>query len=106
MPPSKTQFPQQRRDAQTQSIHDLARLLPLWPFEITDTSVEARKKRIALLHRALRAERGRGLAGHWTYDLARHCALLRCYQSEVAQLAALGLAPVAGAKRAASRSAG
>ena len=32
------------------------------------------------LERALRAERAR--AGHWTYDLARHIALLVAYRAE------------------------
>lgn len=64
----------------------LAKLLPLWPGELADTSLEGRRKRIALIRRALRAERRRGLAGHWTYDLARHAGLLACYHAEVAAL--------------------
>ena len=87
-------------------VHDLGRLLPLWPHEVTDTSLEGRKKRVALLRRALRAERCRGLAGHWTYDLARHCALLRCYRSEVTQLAELGVGLVPAPNRAALGSTG
>jgi hypothetical protein len=39
---------------------------------------------IAALERALRAERRRGLAGHWTYNLARHMQLLRAYRAETA----------------------
>lgn len=66
----------------------LARLLPLWPHELADTSLAGRRRRVALLRRALRAERQRGIAGHWTYDLGRHWALLRCYRAEVAALAA------------------
>ena len=62
---------------------DLARLLPLWPHELEDMTVVGREKRITLLRKSLRAERRRGLAGHWTYDLARHSALLRCYKREV-----------------------
>jgi hypothetical protein len=45
---------------------DLPRALPLWPHEIADDSVCGRKKIVAKLARALRAERRRGLAGHWT----------------------------------------
>jgi hypothetical protein len=30
----------------------------------------------------LRVERQRGIAGHWTYDLARHARLLRAYRAE------------------------
>jgi hypothetical protein len=63
---------------------DLAKLIPLWPDEIADESAEGRRKLLARLRRALREERRRGLAGHWTYDLARHAALLRAYKAEQA----------------------
>ena len=65
-------------------IAELARLLPLWPHECSDQSLEGRRRRLALLRRALRGERRNGMAGHWTYDLARHAALFACYQREVA----------------------
>ena len=63
---------------------DLPRLLPLWPHELTATTNADRARLLARLRRALRAERQRGLAGHWTYDLARHAQLLRAYRAEVA----------------------
>jgi hypothetical protein len=66
----------------------LARLLPLWPHELSDQSPAGRERRLALLRKALRAERRCGLAGHWTYDLGRHSALLRCYKYEVSLAAA------------------
>lgn len=69
------------------NLEELARLLPLWPHEMADLSIAGREKRLALLRRALRAERRRGQAGHWTYDLARHAALLRCYRREADSLA-------------------
>ena len=68
----------------------LPKVLPLWPHELDDTSLEERRRVLARLRRALRAERRRGLAGHWTYDLARHVALLRVYRAELAALAELG----------------
>ena len=73
----------------------LAQLLPLWPHELNDMTPSGRERRIALLRKALRAERRRGLAGHWTYDLGRHSALLHCYKREVelAQAAGLTTAP-------------
>src|SRR5262245_25596476 len=64
----------------------LGRLLPLWPHELEDQSVPARLRIIVRLRKALRAERRRGLAGHWTYDLARHIELLRLYRAELATL--------------------
>ena len=74
---------------ETEHLRRLSRLLPLWPHELADPSLEGRQRRVALLRRALRAERRRGLAGEWTYDLARHVALRACYQAEVAELNAL-----------------
>ena len=65
---------------------DTAALLPLWPHELEDGSLAGRQKRIAVLQRALRAERQRGIAGNWTYDLGRHWALLHWYRTETAEL--------------------
>ena len=72
-------------------LRTLARLLPLWPHELSDLSPAGRRRRIALLRRALRQERQRGLAGHWTYDLGRHSGLLACYRTELAAFEALML---------------
>ena len=63
---------------------ELPRILPLWPHELDDESLEGRRRILAKLRRALRAERRRGIAGHWTYDLARHVELLRVYRCELA----------------------
>lgn len=68
--------------AQDKRNRELARLLPLWPSEIADTSLEGRRRLVAKLERALKAERRRGRAGHWTYDLARHAALLAAWKRE------------------------
>ncbi len=64
----------------------LPRLLPLGPAEIADTSTSARRRIVARLARALRAERNRGRAGHWTYDLNRHLALSQAYEAECRRL--------------------
>jgi hypothetical protein len=63
---------------------DLPRLLPLWPRELETRSESDHARLLAMMRRALRRERQRGLAGHWTYDLARHAHLLRAYRAEVA----------------------
>ncbi|WEK52539.1 MAG: hypothetical protein P0Y66_11450 [Candidatus Kaistia colombiensis] len=60
----------------------LPRLLPLPPAELADESDAARRRIVARLARALRAERMRGRAGHWTYDLNRHIALHQAYEGE------------------------
>lgn len=59
-----------------------ARSLPLWPGELEDRSPEGRLALLARLRRALRAERRRGVAGDWAYDLARHRALVALYRRE------------------------
>ena len=77
----------------------LGRLLPLWPHELADESPQGRLRVVVRLRKALRAERRRGLAGHWTYDLARHVELLRLYRAEAAALSATaGQAPAVFAK--------
>jgi hypothetical protein len=63
---------------------DLPKLLPLWEWELATPSEAEHARLLARLRRALRAERLRGLSGHWTYDLARHAQLLRAYRAEVA----------------------
>jgi len=67
----------------------LARLVPLWPSEIESTDVAAAEHVVAALERALRGERRRGRAGHWSYDLNRHMALSRALREERARLASL-----------------
>ena len=65
---------------------DLPRLLPLWPHEIEDQTTEGGGRLLAKLRRALRTERRRARANHWSYDLNRHLGLLSAYQGELANL--------------------
>lgn len=65
---------------------DLPKLIALWPHELTDESPEGRRFVLAKLRRALRAERRRGLGGHWSYDLNRHLGLLSAYKGELVAL--------------------
>ena len=67
----------------------LTRVLALWPAEVDDFSAVGRQNLLAKLRRALRAERRRGIAGHWTYDLARHVELLHLYRQELAMVRAM-----------------
>jgi hypothetical protein len=60
----------------------LPRVLPVSPADLADDSPAARRRIVARLARALRAERIRGRAGHWTYDLDRHIALAQAYAAE------------------------
>ena len=67
----------------------LPRLIPVEPKDLADQRPEARRAILARLARALRAERNRGRAGHWTYDLNRHIALKQAYVAERGRLAAM-----------------
>jgi hypothetical protein len=71
----------------------LSRVLALWPHEIDDCSAEGRQKLVGKLRCALRAERRRGVAGHWTYDLARHVELLHLYREELEMVRKQGRGP-------------
>jgi hypothetical protein len=61
---------------------DLPKLVPLWPAECAHMSRADHARLLARLRRALRAERQRGIGGHWSYDLARHAQLLHAYRAE------------------------
>lgn len=65
----------------------LQQLLPMWPAELADTTLAGRLRLLKRLRRALRQERRRGLAGHWSYDLARHRRLLVAYRAEAEAVA-------------------
>ena len=68
-------------EAYDRRLH-LPRLLPLGPAELADDSPTAARMILKRLARALRNERNRGRAGHWTYDLNRHIALSQAYAGE------------------------
>ena len=70
----------------------LPRLSPLEPKDLRDSRPETRRAIVARLARALRAERNRGRAGHWTYDLNRHIGLRQAYAAERQLLAEMRLA--------------
>ncbi|WP_245559650.1 hypothetical protein [Amorphus coralli] len=67
--------------------HRLAGLLPVTEDDLADVSPQGRRAITRHLERALRAERRRGRAGHWSYDLNRHLALKQALAAERAGLA-------------------
>lgn len=67
---------------------ELPGLVALWPHELADVTANGRLQILSKLRRALRAERRRARAGHWSYDLNRHLALLSAYKGELALLRA------------------
>ena len=67
---------------------DLPGLLTLWPWEIA-SDLASRMRLVGLLRKALRVERQRGIAGHWTYDVGRHARLLQAYRAEQAKVRSL-----------------
>lgn len=56
-------------------IDGIAQLLGLWSWQIVRANTGEQMRILGRLDRALRLERRRGIAGHWTYDLNRHAAL-------------------------------
>lgn len=62
---------------------EIARLMPLWPWEQEVDGGAAQLRLLNRLRRALREERHRGVAGHWSYDLARHAQLVAAYRAEL-----------------------
>jgi hypothetical protein len=66
----------------------LVRLLPVGPDELAGAEPETTRRIVLKLARALRAERARGRAGHWTYDLNRHVGLMQALKAEQERLAA------------------
>jgi hypothetical protein len=64
----------------------LPRLIPVDPSLLEAPDLAAQRWIVARLARALRAERNRGRAGHWTYDLNRHIGLKQAYAAERAAL--------------------
>ena len=87
--------------SEAERLAGLRRLLPLWPHEIEDRSLAGQERICRLLRQALRHQRQRGVAGHWTYDVTRHAALVRVLAPELRRLAAMRatarmLAPAAG----------
>ncbi len=63
---------------------ELPKLIGLWPDEIAGHEAADANVVLGKLRRALRAERQRGRAGHWAYDLNRHLALLDAIRHETA----------------------
>ena len=66
----------------------LVRLLPVGPDEMAGHEPETTRRIVLKLARALRTERARGRAGHWTYDLNRHIGLMQALKAEQERLAA------------------
>lgn len=83
---------------------ELQRLLPMWPAEIDDLSLAGRRHIIRALERALRAERRRGRAGHFAYNISRHAALIANYKQERAALIAFQIATQCGSTKCAQKS--
>ena len=71
-------------DGLPRHLRSLPWLMAAAPSELADRSFYGRAALIAKLAHFLEAERRRGLARHWTYELARHRALLAVYRHEKA----------------------
>lgn len=51
-------------------------------FSMTADDMADPDRRIAAMLTALRAEKQRGISGHWTYDNGRHAAMIAIYRAE------------------------
>ena len=71
----------------------LPRLIGVGPDLIGDETPEGRRRILRMLGRALRGERCRGRAGHWTYSLDRHVGLVQAIRAEGRALAAQRRSP-------------
>jgi hypothetical protein len=60
----------------------LARLLGVPEADLSDPTYYGRLRLLAKLERRLRAERGRDLARHWSYEIGRHTAIYFAYRAE------------------------
>jgi hypothetical protein len=80
-------------------VKQLTKLVGLWPHELQDCTEDGTLHVIALLRKALRGERQRGHAGHWTYDLNRHVALVEALREERARLQILRRLPLSFRRR-------
>jgi len=77
-----------KRCPRYQRLTDLPGLLPLWPHELIIMCQRDHEKLLQRLRQTLRAERRRGVSGHWSYNLARHTNLLHAYRTEMKLFAA------------------
>jgi hypothetical protein len=65
----------------------LVRLLPVGPDDMAGMEPQTTRRIVLKLARAIRIERARGRAGHWTYDLNRHVGLMQALKAEQERLA-------------------
>ena len=77
-----------KRHPRYQRHTELPGLVPMWPHEMKITCRRDHEKLLQCLRRTLRAERRRGVSGHWSYDLIRHTNLLHAYRTEMKLFAA------------------
>lgn len=67
-------------------VRHLAWLARVTPSEVAATDADTARDIVRRLNRALRAERRRGRAGHWSYDINRHIALSQALSAESTRL--------------------
>jgi len=58
----------------TKLAAELRRVVPMFPHQ-----ARTRARTLAHLRSVLRAQKRKGREGHWSYDYARHCGLIRLF---------------------------
>ncbi|WP_156150731.1 hypothetical protein [Hyphomicrobium sp. 99] len=92
------------RNSESSCARDALRLLPLWPRDLGNRTLEGRKKLVAVIERELRKERQRGIAGNAAYDVARHAKLVRLLKDERQSLIAIELSQFGKRRRGGAES--
>lgn len=81
---------------------DLPRLVPLMLQDLDVSKPDAHARLVSLLRKALWQERRRARNRHWSYDPARHAALVKAYDFEARELKGRAHASAASQNRAAA----
>lgn len=72
--------------ANYERARQLPSLIPIDRCELSDMSAETTQSLILRLEQALRAERARGRAAHWSYSLTKHIGIIQALRAERASL--------------------
>jgi hypothetical protein len=67
----------------------LGGIIPGGGVDVDRYTAPSSRRLLVRLRKALREERRRGQAGHWSYDLNRHIALAEAHKTELSRLEAL-----------------
>lgn len=83
-------YPRAAKDLSDAPLHaPLGVIIPGGGVDVDRYTAPSSRRLLVRLRKALREERRRGQAGHWSYDLNRHIALAEAHKTELSRLEAL-----------------